>query len=188
MMPAGRGGWCALFLRAPSPGQVFRFLQRRPGQAAGVPAPEEATILLLSDPAGPEGWRVLAAGRGALGWMEAACPAFAQAFPPAVTLLFAADGWGFRVWAAGGESERGGGARRRGPLARLLGETAEREAAAWALDRRLPADRIPALAGRRPPPVCDYATVAGLDERGLLVEDGPRLYRFPLAGAAADGG
>jgi hypothetical protein len=29
-------------------------------------------------------------------------------------------------------------------------------------------------------PVVDYRTVAGLDQRGLLLEDGPRLYRFDL--------
>ncbi len=116
--------------------------------------------------------------------------------------------WGPRVWAPppAGANETAG-ADRSAPahpieqrkdepvppatlLQRLSGQkppTASTCARHWALARGLPADRIPALArvplrpGRIAPlPVYPYETVAGLDARGLLREDGPRLYRFRL--------
>lgn len=167
----------ALFVRAPgSPGAVYGFLQRRWGR--------EPLDLLLSDAV--NGWRALVGeGQTARDWMEAAGPALSRAFPPAVTLLWAeAAAWGFCVWPEGGPEERGGGARepeaRRGLLRRLLppaGKPSSPEAA-WAAGRGLPVERVLDLAGRRPPPILDWAIVAGLVERGLLVEAGPRFYRL----------
>jgi hypothetical protein len=52
---------------------------------------------------------------------------------------------------------------------------------AWALARGLPIDRLPAAGLRRHIPIIDYITVAELDQRNLLVENSPRLYRFPLS-------
>lgn len=53
----------------------------------------------------------------------------------------------------------------------------------WANKHGLPG----AFAGDKPPRLItvDYETVAGLDQRGLLVETGPgRLYRFVLGPSA----
>ncbi len=77
-----------------------------------------------------------------------------------------------------------------GLLGRLLGigvADASVPAVQWAIDRRLPVDRIPDAAGRRrAAPVYPYATVASLDERGLLIENSPRLYRFPFASSGSN--
>ena len=123
--------------------------------------------------------------------MENTSAALAAAFAPSVTLLFADDEggkWGWRVWVpeAGAtvrETERVNGEP---PpifpiLQRLAGlaapQSATALAVAWAVERGLPAARIPALAGGgKSSPLIAYETVAGLDERGLLREDAPRWY------------
>jgi hypothetical protein len=52
----------------------------------------------------------------------------------------------------------------------------------WATQRALPASRVPALRSKRGPAlaVVDYDTVARLDQKSLLVENSPRLYRFQV--------
>jgi len=188
----------ALFVAAASPGMVFRWLERRADGCDGL-ARLDALGLLLSDARGPDQWRALLATTdepgasrawAARAWMEATGPALAHAFPPSVTLLRADEDervWGYVVWPAdsGVAPERGGGGVAPPPslwrrLAGLGGDGPAARAAAWARARGLPVDRAPGLAVRRslPLPVHDYATVAGLDARGLLREDSPRLYRL----------
>lgn len=176
----------ALFLRAPaSPGTVVRFLQRRWGSNPDGRARLNRLDLLLSDAVRPGGWRALVAGASeALAWMEAAGPILAPAFPPSVALLHADEtAWDFRVWPGdGGAAERGGGPKeqgRRGLLSRLLNVTEPSPEVTWARERGLPIERVPAADSSAPPPrLLDWVTVAGLVERNLLVEDGPRLYRL----------
>ncbi len=56
----------------------------------------------------------------------------------------------------------------------------------WAMARGLPVDRTPLAPTRqfRKIPVIDYNVVAQLDQRSLLIEDGPRLYRFVIGGGS----
>ena len=187
----------ALFVTAASPGMVFRWLERRAAGSRDGLACLDARGLLLSDAHGPDGWRALVAAddgdpEAARAWMEATGPALANAFPPFVALLWAGEtarAWGYIVWPAtdGAAPERGGGSVPPWPLWRRLAGLGEdgpaARAAAWARARGLPVDRVPGLAVRRPPlPVHDYMTVAGLDARGLLREDSPRLYRLRFHG------
>ena len=186
----------ALFVAAASPGMVFRWLERRASDRDSL-ARLDALGLLLSDACGPDRWRALLAGEGrpeeaARAWMEETAPALARAFPPFVTLLRADEAartWDYVVWPTdSAPAERGGGIAPPPSLWRRLAglgeDGAAARAAAWARARGLPVDRAPGLAARRSPPlpVHDYATVAGLDARGLLREDSPRLYRFRADG------
>jgi hypothetical protein len=124
--------------------------------------------------------------------MEQTAPLFAEALTGNVTLLWRDPSrWGYGVWGTGdAEPERAEATvtepPARGLLARLtrapLPPPAE---VTWARTRGLPWDRIPALRPARAGtlPVIGYATVARLDQKSLLVEDGPRLYRFALPAA-----
>lgn len=189
-MTSGRqSGWCALFVRAASPGAVFRFLQRR---SAGLPdetARLDAFDLLLSDAVLPDGWRVLVADPLARVWMEAIGPALARALATPATLVFADEQratWAFVRWTENGEQSDAKSEEvpaRNGLRARLFGVGGPGvQAARWARDQNLPVARVP-TAGRQSPPIVDYLTVAGLDQRGLLIEDSPRLYRFMMRGS-----
>lgn len=177
-----------LFLSATSPGAVLRFLERRlrPLHAAAASPP---SALLLSDAVGPEQIRLLAAAEGgdtaAPDWLREQAAPLSGALDTRVTLLVlprsGEPAWNFVVWEGGAEIERGGGTReseRRPTLwERLPGaRRPPLPEAVWARERGLPLDRLTA-------PVVDYVTVAQLDQRGLLVEDRPRLYRFPLRAA-----
>jgi hypothetical protein len=186
--------WAALFVSSASPGAVIRFLERRP-------APDGASGGLLLGEAAPgaQPWRALVAVEGAdatQAWMEASAIAFAAAFPPAVTLIFADDAkdtWGWRAWESGPPgaaaclTEKGDGEPSRVPalirrlagLDRVLRPTAL--AVAYANARDFPAGGIPALVAdhrRENVPRVTYETVAGLDARGLLREDGSRWYTW----------
>lgn len=189
-MANGVPAWQALFLSSLSPGAVFRFLERRLGRDPEERGQLDALGLLLSDAVPPGAWRVLSAdGAGAGPWMQGVGAALSEAFPPEVVLVWREPGgippepvWGFIAWAGGTETERGDTAaeRPRGLIARLAGITPETPPLRWARERGLPTDRIPALAQRLP--IVEYATVARLDEKGLLTEETPRLYRFRFAG------
>ena len=176
-----------LFLRAPaSPGTVVRFLQRRWGGDPDGRARLNRLGFLLSDALPPDGWRALASDAPeALAWMRMAGPILAPPFPPSVTLLQASETvWDFQIWPGdGGAEERGGGPKeqtaRRGLLPRLLNIVEPSPEVAWARERGLPIERVPAADPSAPPPrLVDWATVAGLVERNLLVEGDPRLYRL----------
>jgi len=192
-------------LVARSPGQVYQFFERRSASlggvllsdatsplglralvAAGGTLPDVATVFL--EVHGPVLARVFAAGPE----------------QPPLTLLFAgAERWGWRRWrvaqngaavaaeafdevvddAPKAASTGVGvhllrlfpGASR--ALPRPEPDSARARAIRWAREQGLPIDRVPGVAKKRVP-IIDYATVAGLDQRGLLVEDSPRLYRF----------
>ncbi len=194
--------WCALFVRSASPGAVIRFLERRRAALAQQEDPNRLAVfgpgLVLGEAAtGAQPWRALVApgathGAPSGAWMEKTGAVLAAAFTPSVTLLFADDEpgeWGWRIWVreadgAARETEREQGEPPPVPtvLQRLVGpappQSATALAVAWAGERGLPAGGIPALlAGSgKSPPVIAYETVAGLDARGLLREDGPRWY------------
>lgn len=156
--------------------------------------------LVLGEAApGTEPWRALVApgathGKPSGAWMEKTGADLATAFAPGVTLLFADDtagAWGWRVWVPGAaetapETEHGGELPPAPTLVQRLAGHARAQsptalAVTWASERGLPAARIPALLSggrfrRENVPLVAYETVAGLDARGLLREDGPRWY------------
>jgi hypothetical protein len=174
--------WAALFLRSASPGAVFRFLERRRHAANKAPGP-----LLLSDAVPPDAWRALIAPAD---WLTVQGPALSQAFGPRVTLLryigASTSAWSFTVLEAGTVVEEGTetlAAPRRSLLHRISGVgPALSPPVVWARGRGLPVERVPgAVPLKRAVPVVEYQTVARLDQRSLLIEDGPRLYRFELS-------
>jgi len=91
--------------------------------------------------------------------------------------------WGFLIWEGGALAEEGEeplAETPRGLLHRLAGVKPS-PAVAWARERGFPIERVPGTVARtKPVPVVEYRTVAGLDQRNLLVEDGPRLYRCDI--------
>ena len=156
----------AFFVRSPSPGAVLRFLERLARHGESLP-PE----LLISDKVGEAQWRALP-----LAGLEVVAPRLALAFPPdVVQLREIPDGW---VWTR----HQGSGAMDSGvlPKKRLLERHAPVER--WARQHGLPLSRL-----TRPPKVIDYETVAQLDQKSLLLEDTPRLYRFPLGAVQSQG-
>ena len=180
-----------LFLSSPAPGQVFQYLTRQYGTALS------ASLLLLSDAVGPGLPRVLFFSETALrletDFVWSLGTALSLVFPPCVTLLWRqtpqADSvqWGYTIWDKGQITESANYCypipAKLSLLSRLPGM--KRRAAlspdiAWALSRGLPIDRVPAAGLRRNIPIIDYNTVAQLDQRNLLVETSPRLYRFTL--------
>jgi hypothetical protein len=185
----------AAFVAAPSPGQVYRFLQRslRSERATAAEAAVALPALLLSDRVGARSYRALAI-EGATA-AEAApvisrvaarlAPAFASSEAPLLVLRADADGsWGFHRWHDPDDvpetANNGPGAPLRSSFLRFLTPTARHAPAPvlWAQREGLPVDRVPGVA-RKTPPVVDYSTVAALDQKGLLYEDGtPRLYRL----------
>lgn len=149
----------AFFVRSPSPGAVLRFLERLARR--GEPLPPEVTI---SDAVGEPLWRALQ-GVG----LEGVLPRLALAFPPDLfQLQQTASGWQWTRWTSEGAVESGELGKKR-----LWEQHAPVER--WARTYGLPLTRL-----TRPPKCLDYETVAQLDQRSLLLEDTPRLYRFPL--------
>lgn len=151
--------------------------------------------MLLSDAVGMSGERALVgAGQHPSPWMETAAPLLAAALNTPATLLQADDarGWRWAVWQPGvtlpEQGEEQVFSPNRSLWARLVGikpDTASARARAWALERGLLAvERVPGLLARPRVPVIDYVAVAQLDQRGLLVENSPRLYRFEISGPA----
>jgi hypothetical protein len=183
-----------LFLCAPSPGQLFRYFERNHQHLLS------ANSLLLSDGVGGASLRCLVIENQATETapvpdvMLSLGPTLSDLFPPRVTILWRHPPaspepavWGFTVWENGQVVETEEHALPPDPkpgfLSRLPGM--KRGALpppdiAWALARKLPIDRVPEAGLRRRIPIIDYVTVAGLDQRNLLVENNPRLYRFPL--------
>lgn len=162
------------FLRPPGPGAVVRFLERR--AAPG----DEAADALLSD-ALVGGWRALICRHDLFDpWPEL----LRRAFPPEVAVL----AWDDASWTAAVWDEAGRRDAAAGPVAasepwwrRLPGRPAAPAGhVAWAKARGLPLDR--ALDPRVR--TLDFATVDALDQRGLLHEDAPRLYRIRIPRAA----
>jgi hypothetical protein len=144
------------------------------------------STLLLSDAAPPDAWRALIADRESL---AALGPGLSLAFGPRVTLVYQSEApepvWGYLAWEGGALAEEGKEpltAAPHGLLHRLAGvKPAPSPAVAWARERRFPIERVPGTVARtKPVPVVEYRTVAGLDQRNLLVEDGPRLYRCEI--------
>ncbi|MDX1934626.1 MAG: hypothetical protein SFU56_18660 [Capsulimonadales bacterium] len=181
----GGSGRSALFLRSPSPGAVFRFLERHPH---AVPGP---TVLLLSEPTPPGGWRLLTTESPSPPDLSLPGRALSDAFPPYVCLIFlGSERWGYTIWANGRTAEEASEPlpSSPGPVGFRLRLPGMRPPAppyvAWGKERALPVDRFPAGGGRGSVPIVEYRTVSSLDERGLLLENQPRLYRFPFAGTS----
>lgn len=147
------------FVRSASPGAVLRFLERLARR--GAPLPPE---LLLSDAVGEHLWRALIASG-----LEQVSPRLALAFPPEVIQLREReDGWSWTRYAAEGAAELGTLGKKRFWEPRAPVEL-------WAHAQGLPLSRL-----TRRPRVLDYETIAQLDQKSLLLEDTPRLYRFVL--------
>lgn len=169
----------ALFLQSPSPGAVFRFMERR----RPADAPES---LYLSDALSPNGWRAMPGNRA---FLTAQAPFLSRPFPPAIYLFYWDEsGWGWTCWENGDEKEGFEDSLPPSPptwktFLSVIGVTRNplSPPLAWAQTRGLPLFRIPgAIPGAKLVPVIEYRTVSGLDQRNLLLETGPRLYRFEL--------
>ncbi|MES2461848.1 MAG: hypothetical protein V4671_14785 [Armatimonadota bacterium] len=186
--------YAILFLCALSPGQVLRYFERNFRHSLA------GNRLLLSDASGSASIRCLTVEEPAVepalvfDWISSLGPTLSKAFPPRVTLLRRQSAtstepakWGFTVWEEGVVTETAEHSllpeARPNLMSRLPGmkRNAPRSPdIEWALARGLPIDRVPATGLRRHMPIIDYVTVAQLDQRSLLVENSPRLYRFPL--------
>jgi hypothetical protein len=161
----------ALFVRSASPGAVLRFLERRKDD------PERPEELLLSEAVSEKNWRALFAPPG---YLQAVAGPLSVAFPDEVLialreektlLLFiykegklsetknSLEGNNHKWWMYPGFNA----------LATLP------PVWYWAKEKGLPLNYL-----KKQPRTIDYSTVAVLDQRKLLVEDSPRLYRFPL--------
>jgi hypothetical protein len=149
----------AFFVRSASPGAVLRFLERLARRGELLP-PE----VLISDAVGDALWRALPSTG-----LEAVAARLALAFPPDVFQLQKnADSWHWMRYTHEGLVESGTLAHKRlwqHPAPVVL----------WARTQGLPLTRL-----THPPKTLDYETVAQLDQRSLLHEDTPRLYRFSL--------
>ncbi|GAB4465322.1 MAG: hypothetical protein OHK0029_35910 [Armatimonadaceae bacterium] len=186
--------WQALFLLSPSPGAVFRFLERRTLAGTLPPLPPE---VLLSEPVAPHGFRLLCALPSSAEPADSAIfppenwqilgSELSQAFPRAITLLWQHTApvaeWGYSQWQEGSRiAEKTEALTSPSPLAGWLPLPGSRPAAPyviWAQQRGLPVLHHPQL-GRFRVRVVEYSTVAALDQRSLLVENSPRLYRFTI--------
>ncbi len=155
----------ALFVRSASPGAVLRFLERLARRGELLPLE-----LLISDAVGEQQWRALV-----VVGMETFAPRLALAFPPDTLLLKAiSGGWSWTRYTSEGAAESGSLAKKRLWEPHVPVEL-------WARQQELPLSRL-----TRPPKVIDYETVAQLDQRSLLLEDTPRLYRFPLVAVQSE--
>ncbi|MCX6367572.1 MAG: hypothetical protein NTX57_12805 [Armatimonadetes bacterium] len=149
----------AFFVRSASPGAVLRFLERLARRDEPLPAE-----LLISDAVGPWQWRALP-----VAGLASVAPRLALAFSSDVFHLQEMPaGWSWTRYESAGAAEYGALAKKR-----LWERSSPVER--WASVHGLPLTRL-----TRPPKVIDYETVAQLDQRSLLLEDMPRLYRFPL--------
>jgi hypothetical protein len=161
----------ALFVRSASPGAVLRFLERRKTDDA---RPDE---LLLSEAVGKEGWRALFAP---IGYLNVIAEPLSVVFPEEVMIALR-DEKTLLLFIY-----------KEGKLAETKNSLEGREIGwkwplgfnalatlppiwHWAREKGLPLSYL-----KKSPRVMDYSTVAILDQRNLLVEDSPRLYRFPL--------
>lgn len=188
--------WSVLFLVSPSPGKVFRYLERHQEHLLAVTG-AVALPDLLSEPVPPHGWRALTGLNLTAASMEPLAIILSEVFHPRVTLLWKRTDqdrlpsslmstWGYVTFEQGKETERATEdttspiPRRQPLLTRLPGaKQVTPPEVHWADVRGLPITRVPrATQGREYVPVIDYVTVAQLDQRSLLVENGPRLYRF----------
>ena len=120
--------------------------------------------LLISDAIGEEAWRALP-----VAGLEKTAFRLALAFPPdVIQLQETPTGWQWVRHTGTGPEDSGVLAKKR-----LWERHAPVER--WASQQGLPLSRL-----IRPPKVIDYETVAQLDQKSLLLEDTPRLYRFSL--------
>jgi hypothetical protein len=173
--------WSVFFLLSPSPGAVFRFLERQANTGKIVPP-----LLYLSEPVAPHGFRVLftppeEGGRLEAEWGESLAIAF-----PRVLIHFwqftenAETAWGYIQWEEGAKKTEfrdvlPAQSPLQGILQRLSGSRVVPPPIAWANRKGLPIARY---LQRHKISLKEYATVAALDRKSLLVEDAPCLYRF----------
>ena len=164
------------FLCAPSPGQVFRFLERHY-------TPSQPISLLLSSPVCPSQWRVLRPSDLLYSENSAELlPILRRAYPNLFHLTLQEKGlWEITQWqgeftetyVGEGLGESKGIAKyvkwgRNKPLLTLTD---------WGKQHQMP---VVSYVTRPPKKQIDYETVAVLDQRSLLVETEPLWYRFSL--------
>ncbi len=161
----------ALFVRSASPGAVLRFLERRKDD------PERPEELLLSEAVGEKNWRVLFAPMGYLG---AIAGPLSVVFPDealialrqerALVILIYKEGKLVET-----KNSLEGNDRKWWMYPGFNALATLSPVWYWAKEKGLPLHYL-----KKSPRIIDYSTVAVLDQRKLLVEDSPRLYRFPL--------
>lgn len=161
----------ALFVRSASPGAVLRFLERRKD-------PEKPAEVLLSEGVGEEKWRALFAPPA---YLNAVVGPLSIAFPTEAMIAQRLDKeLSIASYRDGKLAERKTSLDfARSSFRMSFGFNALATPApiwSWLREKGVPTQYMT----KPPKNVMDYDTVGILDQRNLLVEDSPRLYRFPL--------
>jgi hypothetical protein len=162
-----------LFVSSPSPGAVFRVLERCP-----VDSKTPASVF-LSDALNTNQWRALFTLGSDGDWFDAVFPRLVLAFPPGIFRLNVSDA----VWDWKHDDGRVVTASVSLSLPKAtLWQRLTRQSSpieAWARSHNLPIVRA-----RVTLPTIDYEIVARLDQRQLLEETHPCLYQFSLSGSS----
>ena len=161
----------ALFVRSASPGAVLRFLERRKDA-------EKPAELLLSEAVGEEKWRALFAPPE---YLSTIVGPLSVAFPPETLFAIRAEKTIMvHVYRGGAltdsKNSLEGNDRKWWPFPGFNALATPAPIWGWLREKEVPTQYMT----KPPKNVIDYDTVAILDQRNLLVEDSPRLYRFPL--------
>ena len=191
---------------AAAPGLVFRVLEHdaaRPAfrRAAAPDLPAEPSQTFIAELSGPplvsdlRPWRVLRFKPQTAADTDADAAAYAKRIAPLLSrrlnqrvfLLHMVQGGAvWSLWDNGEDAERSPLAPPAPPFwSRLLHfrrteRDTERDTEAWALQRGLPLRGLMSTAKSKRRTV-DYDAVAGLERKGLLIENAPVWYRFPVS-------
>ena len=165
----------ALFVRSASPGAVLRFLERRKD-------PEKPAELLLSEAVGEEKWRALLAP---LNYLENVAEPLSVAFQRAAIFSYCDLRLMLNIYEEGTCMIRYDAEIVRKKWIPSIFKASISDIKLLALVNKIGSDfgyaGLPIGYMTKPPKnVMDYDTVGILDQRNLLVEDSPRLYRFSL--------
>jgi hypothetical protein len=159
-----------LFVSSPSPGAIFRVLERCP-----IDSKTPASVF-LSDASNTNHWRALFTLGSDDDWFDAIFPRLVLAFPPGIFRLNCSD----TVWHWKHDNGRVVTESESLSTPKMtLWQRMTRQPApieAWARSHHLPLGRALATL-----PIIDYEIVARLDQRQLLEETRPCLYQFSLS-------
>lgn len=170
-------------------------------EAAPSASSDPTFVLQLSSPpvvSGPNSWRVLGfepsrkpEPDAALAYLTRIGQELSRALNSRVYLLHVQPGgaWEFITWDKGEETERGGSSTSPPAAAPTLWRRFRKDLGlddtlsvlrGWERERGLPVKQLLAVTAHKPRRVVDYDTVAGLERKGLLVENARLWYRFEV--------